>query len=65
MNQIWIVSSICIDGATLKISGVCLVVRKKLGSQTDRHGDNISVFFPNEKSAKKSYNIYNKDNKGR
>ena len=37
------------------IGSVCLMVREKIGLQTDRHGDNISVFFPmsEEKSAKK------------
>ena len=33
-------------------SSVRLMVREKIGSQTDRHSDNISVFFSDEKSAK-------------
>ena len=50
MNQIWIVSSTCLDGATLKILVLrVLWLAHKIGSQTDRqtdgHGDIISVFF--------------------
>ena len=33
-------------------SSVCLMVHEKIGSQTDRHGDNISVFFPMKKALK-------------
>ena len=35
------------------IGSVCLMVREKIGLQTDRHGDNISVFFPMRKKALK------------
>ena len=31
---------------TENVSSVCLVVREKIGSQTDRDDDNISVFVP-------------------
>ena len=35
------------------IGSVCLMVREKIGLQTDRHGDNIRVFFPMRKKALK------------
>ena len=42
------------------IGSVCLMVREKIGlqtdRQTDRHGDNISVFFPMRKKALKRRN---------
>ena len=54
MNQIWIFSSICIDGATLLLC-VSRIPRKlgdrQMDRQTDRHGDNISV-FPTKKAVK-------------
>ena len=55
MNQIWIVSSICIDRATLEILFPCVswFARKLAHRQTDRHGDNISIFFPMKKALKK------------
>ena len=31
------------------------MVREKIGLQTDRHGDNISVFFPMRKKALKTF----------
>ena len=50
MNQIWIDSSIFIDGATLNFGSVRLMVREKISPQTDRltdgHGEYISGLFP-------------------
>ena len=58
MNQIWIDSSVCIDGAMLKILVLCIswFARKLAHRQTDRrtngHGTYISVFFPMKKALK-------------
>ena len=41
------------------IGSVCLMVREKIGLQTDRHGDNISVFFPMRKKALKRLVVLN------
>ena len=55
MNQIWIVSSIFIDGATAQNFGsVYFMDREKIGS--DGNSEYISVFFSDEKSAKNDIN---------
>ena len=50
------------------IGSVCLMVREKIGLQTDGrtdgHGDNISVFFPMRKKALKMYDIIIEVNEG-
>ena len=57
MNQIWIVSSICIEEVTLEIWALCVLwfARKLARRQTDRHSDNISVFFLMKKAIKRRY----------
>ena len=60
MNQIWIDSSVCIDGATLKIL-VCVswFARKLAHRQTDRHGKYIYLrLFSDEKSAENISIVY-------
>ena len=65
MNQIWIVSRGSIDGAILKILVLCVswfarkFVYRQTDRQTDRHGENISVFFPMRKKALKRGNSQN------
>ena len=60
MNQIWINSSICLDGATLKILVLCVswFARKLAHRQTDGHGKYISVFFPMKKALKRREKHY-------
>ena len=64
MNQFWIDSSICIDGATLKMLLLCVswfarkLAHRQTDSQTDGHGEYISVFFPMKKALKTFHLIH-------